>query len=231
MTMIELNNTVNDGERARRFPDMRSAGRDLAPQLDAHRGSETVILAIALGGVLVALEVAKHLGMPFDIVLLRRLLVPQGRDAPVCAFNVAGTLVLDEALPPLPAVPGSPLDYFLADALQVFASREQMCRGGRPQLDLAGKTVLLIDNGIRTGVTMRVVIRALRTRQPARIVAAVPVAAPESRACIEEAADEFLCLAWRQPFGHVGLWYADFTRPGDDKVHELLEEAERRAFA
>src|ERR1051325_6153828 len=170
--MLELSDKLSgDGAagRARRFPDMRGAGRDLALRLDAYRESEPIILAIALGGVLVALEVAKRLGMPLDVVLIRRLLLPQGQGAPVCAVNVAGTLVLDEALPPLPAVPGSPFDYFLTDALDGLSRRERTCRGGRPPQGLAGKTILMVDNGIRTGGTMRVAIRALRTQQPARI--------------------------------------------------------------
>lgn len=207
----------------RRFADLRSGGRELALRLDTYRGrDDVVVLGIVLGGVPVAHEVATHLGMPLDLVIIRRLLAPDGPGSQVCAVNVAGALVLDEELPTRPAAPVTPLDYFLADAIAELGRREQLCRNGRPPIELDGKTVILVDCGIRSGLTMEAAIKALRTKQPARIIAAVPVASYEGRTAVEALPDELICLAQPEPFGHVGVWYADFSRPGDDGVGGLL---------
>ena len=219
---------VGQAGQATRFLDLRSAGRDLAMKLEAFGSREDVIvLGLVLGGVLVALEVAEHLGVPLDFVIIRRLLAPHGPGSQVCAVNVAGSLVIDPELMPRPEVPASGLDYFVSDALDELARRERVCRGGRRTIDLAQKTILLVDCGIRTGLTMRAAIRALRTVKPARIVAAAPVAAPEGLAAVEAVADDVVCLKQPHPFGHVGLWYTDFRRPDDHQISELLDQAAR----
>jgi len=212
-----------------RFPSLRSAGRDLALKLEAHRkANDVIVLGIALGGVPVAYEVAKYLSVPLDLVIIRRLLAPQGPGSQTCAVNIAGSMVIDEELLPRPAVPSTPLDHFLADAIAELSLREQICRRGRPPINLAGKTVILVDCGIRTGLTMRAAIGALRTKEPAQIIAAVPVASHEGSTPVERLADDLIFLFQPQPFGHVGLSYVDFSRPGDDLVGELLEPASRR---
>jgi putative phosphoribosyl transferase len=212
-----------------RFTDLRSAGLALSSKLEAYRGREdALVLALARGGVAVGLEVAKHLRLPLDILLIRRLLVPHGPDAPLCAVSCGGSLFVDEEVAARTQVAhDAALEHFIADALGELAHSERACRGQRPPIDLKGKTVLLVDNGICTGSTMRVAIRALRSSVPARVVAAVPVAASEALAGVEAAADELVCLASPEPFGHVGLWYADFKRPTDDEIQEMLEESER----
>lgn len=209
-----------------RFSDLRDGGRALAAELDAYREAEgVVVVAIALGGVPVAAEVARRLGVPLDVLFIRRLLAPRGMDSLVCAVNVCGKLVLDEELPPRPPVPESPLDHFVADALEELSRRERVCRGDTPALKLAQKTILLVDNGIRTGFTIRAAVRALRVLGPARIVVATPVAAPESRVLVESLADEVVCLAWPAPFGHVGMFYKDFTRPDENQIRETLKQS------
>jgi putative phosphoribosyl transferase len=214
--------------RASRFSDLRSAGHALAAKLDEYAGREdTIVLALARGGVPVASEVAKRLGLPLDVVFIQRLLVPRGADAPVCAVSVGGALFLDEELTPRPDVPQSALDFYIADALDQLARSAHASRGALAPVALTRKTVLLVDNGIRTGSTVRAVVRALRAREPTRIVVAVPVAATESRAGIEAVADELVCLAFPAPFGHVGVWFADFERPGDKEIRAMLEEAAR----
>lgn len=214
------------GDRAGRevrFPDLHSAGRELAHALGEFKSREdTIVLTPVLGGVPVAHEAAQVLGLPLDFVIIRRLLTPDGADSQVCAFNAAGSLVIDEELPPRPPAPQSPFDHFVADALDALARRERVCRAGRPPVELAGKTILLVDCGIRTGLTLRAAIRALRRKRPERIVAAVPVASPESREVIEAVADSVICLKWPHPFGHVGLWYRDFRRPGEHEISALL---------
>ena len=216
-----------------RFTDPGSAGRELAKKVEA-RGSleRAVVLAVARGGVPVAAEVAKRLRAPLDVVLVRRLLVPRGPEEPVCAVSVAGALVLDEELAARRAArdddeENPALECFLAEALREFDARVGACRGARTPLDLSRRTVILIDNGVRTGSTLRAVLRALRTREPARVVAAVPVASVEGRASVAAVADEVVCLATPEPFGHVGLWYANFERQTDEEIAAALDEAER----
>jgi predicted phosphoribosyltransferase len=210
-----------------RFKDPRSAGLALALKLEAHRGGEeTIVLALARGGVAVGLAVSKRLGLPLDLVLIRRLFAPRGPDDPVCAVSVGGVLRLDEEVAARDeAAPDPARAHFLADALREFDARVRACRGERPPKDLARKTILLIDNGVRTGSTMRAAVRALRSSGPARIIAAVPVAADEALASVEAVADELVCLASPEPFGHVGLWYIDFTRPSDEEIRAMLEES------
>jgi len=208
----------------KRFPNLRSAGRELALKLNLCRErNDVVVLAILLGGAPAAHEVANHLRAPLDFVIIRRLFAPQGPGSQICTVNVAGSMVIDEDLIPLRDVPSTPVEYFVADAITELKRREQRCRRGRPPIDLTGKTIILVDCGIRTGLTMQAAIGALRTKRPAKIIAAVPVASEQGRLAMAGLADEFVCLAWPEPFGHVGLWYTDFSRPDDETVGELLE--------
>jgi predicted phosphoribosyltransferase len=213
-----------------RFTDARAAGRALAPKLETYEGREdTRVLALARGGVGVGLEVSKGLGLPLDLILLSRLLLPRGLSDPLCAASVAGTCFLDEELAPIIEAPRDPaLGSFLADALAELDAHAHACRGVRAAVELKGSTVLLVDNGVRTGSTVRAAVRALRSTAPARVVVAVPVAAPEALASIEAVADELICLATPDPFGHVGLWYKDFTRPSDEEIRAMLDEAVAR---
>jgi putative phosphoribosyl transferase len=207
------------------YPSLRAAGQELALKLDRYRHNpDVVVLAIAHGGIPVGYEVARHLGAPFDLIIICRLLTPQGPTSQVCATTVAGHLVLPDELLPLPEAPSTPLDYFIADALAGLRQRDRTCRRARPPLDVTGKTVVLVDCGAKTGMTMQAAIAALRTRQPRQIIAAMPVVAPGTREALSLAADELIWLASPQPFGHAGLWYKDFARPEDDGVGELLED-------
>lgn len=205
------------------FPNLRVAGHELATKLQSYRGrNDVVVLAIALGGVLVGHEVATYLGLPCDFVILRRLLTPDETGLPVCAVNVAGNLEILGPMPPRPDVPVTGLDFFLADALATLAQREKVCRGGRPPLDLVKKTVLLVDCGMRSGSTVSSAMRALRFRKPVKIVVAQPVASLGATAIVRREADEFVCLRYPRPFGNVGVWYKDFSRPEDDQISGLL---------
>jgi putative phosphoribosyl transferase len=205
------------------FPDLRTAGRELATRLEAYRHSDgLIVIAIILSGVPVAHEVANHLGAPLDVLIIRRLLAPQGPGSQVCAVNVCGSLVVDDDLARRAIVPATPFDYFIADALAELDRREQTCRRGRAPIDLAGKTVILVDCGIRTSSTMQAAIEALRTTGPARIIAAVPVASVGGYEAVASMADELVCIFQPRPFGHVGVWYKDFRRPGDDGVGEFV---------
>ena len=210
-----------------RFVDARGAGAALAAALGAYCGragadAGALVLALAHGGAGVGVEVAKRLGLPLDLVLLRRLLFARGATEPSCAVSLAGSLFIDE----LDARPDEPaFEHFLEEALAELQARARACRGDRPALDLRGRTVLLVDNGVRTGSTVRAALRAVRSAAPARVVVAAPVVAREARDAVEAAADAFHCLASPEPFGHVGLWYEDFARPSEEEIRAMLEEA------
>ena len=210
-------------DQIERFSNLRAAGHELASKLEQYRHQENlIILGIVLGGVPVAHEVAQYLGAPFDLIIVRRLLTPQGAGSQICAATVAGHLVVPDELTPLPEKPSTGQDYFIADALAQLEQRTATCRGARPPVDVAEKTVLLVDCGARTGMTMQAAIDALRTRRPRRIIAAMPVVSAGSFETLSDSADELICLASPRAFGHVGLWYKDFTRPGDEAVGALL---------
>jgi putative phosphoribosyl transferase len=210
-----------------RFKDGREAGAALASKLTAYAGRDgAVVVAVASGGVAVAAEVSKRLALPLDLVIISRLLVPRTPDDPLCAANAAGTFFLDEGLDSHAAREPVFANY-LAQALAELEERARACRGDRPALDLSGKTVLLVDNGVRTGSTLRVAARALRSTQPARVVACAPVADAATLDDMKETFDDFVHLASPEPFGHVGVWYADFARPRDEEIRAMLEERER----
>jgi len=160
---------------------------------------------------------------PLDLVLLRGLLQREPGN-PVRAASVAGKLVLDDALKVHAKPPLSVEELFVAEALEAFAQREMMCRGARPAVDIAGRTILLVDNGMRTCATMRGAISAVRSMAPARIVAATPIAAPEALPLAKTLADEVVCLATPEPFGNVAMWYERFNVPADEQIHEFLLE-------
>jgi putative phosphoribosyl transferase len=185
-----------------RFRDLSSAGRELASELLQCSGSaNTVVLGIVTGGAPVALEVAKQLKAPLDLVILRRMLAPNGPHSPVGAINVAGTLVVDDNLPPRSVNPASPLEYFIAAALDELDERVRACRGERPVACVNAKNVVLVDNGIHTGSTVLSAIRAIRTLDPAGIVIAVPILAGETRAAVERASDGLIFLQSSDKFG------------------------------
>jgi putative phosphoribosyl transferase len=211
------------GDSISPFPNLRAAGRELATRLESYRGrDDVVVLALVLGGVLVGHEVATTLGLPLDYVILRRLTVPEGPGSSVAAVNVAGNLEIVGELPPRPEVPVTGFDFFMEDTLARFEIREKVCRGNRAPLELSGKTVLLVDCGMRTGTTMQTAISAVRARRPAKIVAAQPVASIGAGPLASSLADEFVCLGYPRPFGNVGVWYKDFSRPEDDQIAQLL---------
>jgi predicted phosphoribosyltransferase len=203
------------------YQNLRAAGRELGLAVEPYRKEDPIVLGIAAGGVPVAHEVASHLRAPFDLILIRRLLAPEGPGSQVCAFNVAGSMIHDDGIN-VPSTPSSPLEYFLADALAEFERRVQLCRRSRPPLALADRTVLLVDCGIRTGLTMKAAVGALRKLEPKRIIGAVPVTSSEGFAVVVDLLDELVCLMRPEVFGNAGVWYRDFSRPDDAQTGKLL---------
>ena len=208
-----------------RFQDAREAGRALAAALGVYgRGGDAVVVAVARGGVAVGVEVSEGLGLPLDVLFLRRLLATRGPLRPACAASVAGAAFLDEEAAAALADEACDAAFrqYVESALAELDALARACRGPRPARDLEGQTVILVDNGVRTGSTMLAAVRALRSRRPARVVAAAPVADASARDAVRAAVEEFHTLATPDPFGHVGLWYKDFRRPSDAEIHSML---------
>lgn len=207
----------------RPFANLSSAGKELAAALPrAGISDDVIVLAIVSAGLPGALEIAKHLEASLDVVIIRRLLAPEGPGSQAVAATAAGTLVVDEEIGPRPAKPQTPLDYFLEDALNGLALRTRICRGERLPVKLAGKPILIFDCAMRTGLTMKAAIKAVRTLNPASITAASPVTSDDARRSVEPLADELIYLAAPEPFGNAGVWYKDFRRQADDAIHQFL---------
>ena len=207
----------------KKFPSLAAAGLALAKELHEYReATDTLVVAIATGGVLVGAAVARQIHLPLELLIIRRLLVPDGAVKPVCAVNVGGALVVDESLTTPSATLSFGMDHAIADGLAQLAQRERIFRGGRAATDLLRKNVILVDNGIHTGSTMLASIRALRGLEVGSIIVAVPVADQASRASIEQAADRVVCLGWSDKFGHAGMWYEEFVRPSEQQIQEFF---------
>jgi predicted phosphoribosyltransferase len=208
------------------FRDRRDAGRQLAAKLRdyAHR-DDVLVLALPRGGVPVGYEVAQALHAPLDVFLVRKLGLPGRPELAIGAISSGGIRVLNnEAIVGL-GIPDEVIDKVSAEEEIELGRREQEYRGNRPPPDVRGRTVILVDDGLATGSSMRAAIQALRKSQPARIVVAVPVGSPEICAEFETEADDAVCAVTPEPFYAVGLWYGDFSQTSDEEVRELLERA------
>lgn len=207
-----------------RFSNLQTGGKLLAEKLRDQDLSDALVLAIACAGLPVAREIATQFRLPLDVVLIRRLLAPKGPESVAGAVNVAGTTVLDEQIN-VSANPSAPMEYFIVDAMNQFRERERTCRAGREPIPVVDRKILLVDCAIHTGATMKIALRALRKLRPARIIAAVPVASRDGSALIAGDADEFVCLAQPEPFGHSGMWFTNFDRPQNEDVPKFLDVA------
>ena len=208
------------------YRDRREAGRQLAAKLAAYAGRpDVLVLALPRGGVPVAYEVARALAAPLDIFLVRKLGLPGHEELAMGAVASGGIRVLNKEVVQALRVPEEVIDEVAAEELGELERRERLYRGDRPPPDVRGRTVILIDDGLATGSTMRAAIAALRQQHPARIVVAVPVGAPETCAEFQDEADEAICALTPDPFYAVGLWYGDFTQTTDEEVRDLLEQA------
>jgi len=206
-----------------RFRNRTDAGRQLAEKLVAYadRG-DVLVLALPRGGVPVAFEVAQALGAPLDVFVVRKLGVPGYEELAMGAVATGGVRVLNDEIVRGLGISDHQIDAVVARELHELARRERLYRGDRPPPDVAGRTVILVDDGLATGATMRAAVAALRQRQPARIVIAVPTASPDTSEALKAEADDVVCAVTPEPFLAVGDWYEDFTQTTDDEVRELL---------
>jgi putative phosphoribosyl transferase len=209
-----------------RFRDRSDAGRRLAAKLKAYAGRpDVLVLALPRGGVPVAFEVAQALHAPLDVFLVRKLGVPGHEELAMGALATGGVRVLNKDVVRKLGIPEDVIDAVSAAERRELERRERNYRGDQPPPDLRGRTVILVDDGLATGATMRAAVAAVRQQGPARVVVAVPVGAPETCAELREEADETVCAITPDPFYAVGLWYEDFSQTSNEEVRDLLEQA------
>ncbi len=209
------------------IPDRRAAGRVLGGMLGAYRGrDDCIVLALPRGGVPVAAEIARMLRLPLDVMVVRKLGLPGHPELAMGAIASGGVRVMNEEVVRGAAVTPRAIEAVADEEERELARRERRYRGDRPWPELAGRCVILVDDGLATGATMRAAIAALRSQRPARIVVAVPVGAPEVVRALGEMADEVICPLQPQSLGAVGRWYRDFTQVSDGEVERLLAGAE-----
>ncbi len=210
------------------FRDRADAGRALARRLGAyaHR-ADVIVLALPRGGVPVAHEVARALGAPLDVLVVRKLGIPWNEEYAMGAIASGGERLLDEQVVRELGISAEAVDEVARREQRELERREGAYRGGRPAPDLHGRIAILVDDGLATGSTMRVAVRAARRQRPARVVVAAPVAAPEACALLRTEADEVVCDQMPEAFLGVGRWYRDFSQTGDEEVRALLAQRSR----
>jgi putative phosphoribosyl transferase len=210
------------------FRDRRDAGRKLARVLEAYREELPVVFALPRGGVPVGFEVAIALDAPLDVLVARKLGAPDQPEFGIGAVAPGGVRVLNEDAVRRLGIPGEYLDSITAQETAEVGRRLRHFRGGLPETPVAGRTAILVDDGLATGVTARAAVEALRLRGPGRLVLAAPVCAAQTAEVLSPEVDRLVCLRCPPDLGAIGFWYADFDQTGDAEVVGLLEEARRR---
>lgn len=212
-----------------RFKDRTEAGRALARSLAAYAGRpDTLVLALPRGGLPVAYEVALALDAPLDVFVVRKLGAPGQEELAMGAIASGGVRVINPDVVEALRIPEEVIERVAAKEEQELERRERLYRQGRPAREVRGRTVILIDDGLATGSTMRAAARALRRMRPAELVIAVPVAAAQTCDDLRAEADKIVCLQTPEPFLAVGLWYENFAQTTDDEVRDLLARAGQR---
>ena len=209
-----------------RFKDRVHAGRFLAERLKkyAHK-PQTIVLGLPRGGVVVAHEIAEQLGLPLDIFLVRKLGVPGYEELAMGAIASGGVRVLNQDVLRSINISRDEIQSIAEREEQELKRRENAYRSNRPRTDLKGYTVILVDDGLATGATMRAAVLALRKQNPEKIIIAVPTAAPNICADFRARVDEIVCGMTPSPFNAVGMWYEDFSQTSDEEVKHLLKES------
>jgi predicted phosphoribosyltransferase len=209
------------------FADRRDAGVELAKQLQRYaRRADVMVLGLPRGGVPVAYEVARALEVPLDIFIVRKLGLPSQRELAMGALASGGIRVLNDDVVRWSGVSRKAIEDVTRQERVELERREREYRGQRPPLDLANRVVILVDDGLATGSTMKAAVEAVRQQRPAEVVVAVPVGARDSCAEFERIADAVVCARMPEPFSAVGLWYRDFSETSDEEVRQLLRAHE-----
>jgi predicted phosphoribosyltransferase len=209
-----------------RFRDRSEAGRLLGREVAARLGavSDTIVLALPRGGVPVGYEVATTLGVRLDVFIVRKLGVPGHEELAMGAIASGGVRVLNRDVLDYAHITEQQLDAATAREEHELLRREAEYRGSRVPLNVRGRSVIIVDDGLATGSTMRAAVQSLRTMQPKRLIVAVPLGAAQTCEDLREIVDDLICLRTPEPFDAVGLWYDDFTQTTDAEVHALLSQ-------
>ena len=208
------------------FKNRREAGQRLARRLEQYAGREDLlVLALPRGGVPVAYEIARSLRAPLDVLVVRKLGVPGHEELAMGAIAGGGIRILHDGVIHDVGLPSAVVDQVTHDEERELLRREEVYRGSRPALPVDGRVVILVDDGLAAGSTMRAAIAAIRRRRPASLIVAVPVAAPETCEELRQEADEIYCDMTPAVFFGVGQWYEDFSQTTDEEVRSLLEQA------
>jgi predicted phosphoribosyltransferase len=208
------------------FDGRRQAGVALAARLQAFANrDDVVVLALPRGGVPVGYEVARALGARLDVFVVRKLGLPGHPEFAMGAIASGGIRVLNETVLASMALPAAVVDAVTRTEQMELERRERAYRDGRLPVPIEGRIVILVDDGLATGSTMRAAVRAVRRRQPAQVIVAVPVGAPTTCEELRQVADDVVCVLTPEPFTAVGLWYTDFSQTTDAEVRMLLGQA------
>lgn len=212
----------------RRFRDRIDAGRHLAARLAPYAGRDDVtVLALPRGGVPVGYEVARALHAPLDVFIVRKLGVPGHEEYAMGAVASGGTRILNDEVVRYLRIGADAVERASRRARAEIDRRERAYRGDHGPAPVQGRTVIVVDDGIATGATIRVASRALRERRPEQIVIATPVASPDTLALLRREVDDVVCVSTPDPLHSVGLWYVDFAQTSDEEVVHLLQRASR----
>lgn len=216
----------------RPYRDRREAGRILAGHLHEQMDADdAVVLALPRGGVPVGFEVARALGAPLDVFIVRKLGAPEQPELAMGAIASGGIRVINDSVVASLGITAKEIAAVAEREAVELARREKSYRDNRPPLDVRGRVTILVDDGLATGSTMRAAIAAVRQRRPGRLVVAVPVGGPDTCAELAGEADALICPLQPEALMSVGAWYEDFSQTTDEEVRECLATASREAFA
>jgi putative phosphoribosyl transferase len=207
------------------FEDRRDAGRRLAGKLARFKDERPVVFALPRGGVPVGYEISRALGAPLDVFVSRKLGAPGQPEFGIGAVAAGGVRVLNRDVVRRLGIPNDYVRKITAQELAEVERRLRYFRGQRPEPEVAGRTAILVDDGLATGVTARAAVQALRLRKPRRLVLAAPVCAAQTAALFRTTVDELVCLESPSDLGAIGFWYRNFEQTSDEEVVELLESA------
>jgi putative phosphoribosyl transferase len=207
------------------FEDRRDAGRRLAGKLARFQGERPVVFALPRGGVPVGYEISRSLRAPLDVFVSRKLGAPDQPEFGIGAVAAGGVRVLNEDVVRRLGIPADYIERITARETAEVSRRLRYFRGDRPEPEVAGRTAILVDDGLATGVTARAAVEALRSRAPRRMVLAAPVCAAQTAGLLRPAVDELVCLQSPSDLGAIGFWYRNFEQTTDEEVVELLERA------
>jgi predicted phosphoribosyltransferase len=211
--------------RSSPFEDRRDAGRKLAAKLSRFRGGGCVVFGLPRGGVPVGYEISRSLGAPLDVFVSRKLGAPGQPEFGIGAVAAGGVRILNTDVIRRLGIPDEYVDRITAQEIAEVNRRLRFFRGGRPEMEVGGRTAILVDDGLATGVTARAAVEAMKLRKPERLILAAPVCAAQTANVFASKVDELLCLASPSDLGAIGLWYRNFDQTTDEEVVQLLEKA------